>query len=66
MAKRKPIDICSGGAQLKMQLIGDPKENLPYIAISGYDYHGYIKDRDIRRLRDWCDKCLAPSPERSK
>jgi hypothetical protein len=55
----KPIKIRAGGANIDLILIGDPKKNHPYISVSGWDWNGYIADKDIRRLMQWCQKCLT-------
>lgn len=36
------------------------KDSLPYLIVETDDKHlyGYIEDKDIKRLKAWCDDCL--------
>lgn len=60
MSKDNPKSIKIGGFG-KMSLIGNPKTHRPYISFSLSLFNlpsGYIEDKDIKRLRVWCNKCL--------
>lgn len=56
----KPRSIKTRGmlrARSEIHLIGGQR---PYLFISklGLDEGGFIEDRDIKRLKKWCEKCL--------
>lgn len=60
MAKPKPIKARMIGGKLEINVIGFRDKTVgPYLSIStDLGGAGYIEDKDIKRLRAWCDDCL--------
>jgi hypothetical protein len=66
MSKPKTIKLRgSGKYPAEFFVIGyKNKDSKPYLALEVPDsfghaaYYGYVKDRDIKRLKKWCEDCL--------
>lgn len=75
----RPIKFSMGSGWAKLRVIGINSASLnAYLSLAVGQSHsadtaqyGFIEDRDIKRLRDWCDACLrakrkAKRPARRK
>jgi len=65
MRKPKPIKIRVTGGWGNLRVVGYKSKARPYLHIDiGHDgsaapfRFGYIEDRDVRRLKNWCEDCL--------
>lgn len=60
MKKPKPILARMDNGGLAIRVVGfKEKDAEPYLVVeTSYGRYGYIEDRDIKRLRAWCDDCL--------
>lgn len=66
MAKIKPIEISNNHEMqnCRMELVGYPQtknSGLPYIRLETfqYQYIGSLDQRQVRRLKNWCEKALG-------
>lgn len=61
MRKPRPIKLKGLMAELSCNGYRD-QDAKPYLFLLvkawGSEFSGYILDRDVRRLRAWCDDCL--------
>ena len=54
----KPIQT-QGSLVIKIERNGEPKKHLPYITVKNSEgAHGWIDDRDLKKLMKWCQQCL--------
>lgn len=61
MKKPKPIVVRTPGIHLELKCVGfRSKDSRPYLSFDSDrpGVHGYIEDRDIKRLKAWCEDAL--------